>query len=747
MALPRFIFFTLALVAVVAASFPNALSDHEHHDHHGEPGHKCIHDEIQAQVPIIRDHRPLDLKMDYLTATDGKGKRAVQAEPVWEDLRILVHVGNIGNDPKQCSSAGATVQYNSNSGTRSYTCTAEDVLTPAKRSYLIERMLVQAADRLKNLRVVRPNNGTLITSPSATTCNGDVNLPPGASTTGVNADFILLVTARPIPPANYPDTSSSSSRTLATATTCQINDLGRPTVGWANFDVSSLNPSDDQAIAMQLGVAMHEISHALGFSFSTFSASNRFKRVVNGSFVDYAPGTIFREIDASRNLVAIITPSVVEESRNHFECNNLEGLLLEPAGGSGTARSHWWKQNLFSEYMTGTASATPVFSRITLALFKDAGWYNPNMSAADPLGFGRKLGCSFANNGCPNWPQRDGYGCNNELSKSCTGDFLAYGLCNPAGTFLLPCGYYQPQTLCIYEYKSESDPTKKTINDLLTAGEEFGNQSRCFLSSLNKIDALSQIVPVPGLNTERCYRTACQSKTKLRVYVDGYHYLCDYSVGGEIKVNNFGGTVKCPPRMADNICQNKELEDPDWPSITAVVPNRAKPGTVVTIYGSNFNKTANMSALVESPCASVRLINGSALECTLAGPEAFYNPRHLNIFGDYKVVVAVKDTLGRSDAKPEAASVEVEFNLQYLQAVFLWLQRNPVWAVVGVLILVVPCGLMCFCCWRKCRKQKKPKRGQFAHNYDAYDDQYYYDEDPAHKDDAGSSKYNKPSKR
>lgn len=175
MALLKIILLLLVLVALVAASFPNALLEHEHHHEHSHGiEHKCIHDEIQAQVPIIQDHRPLDLKMDYFTVTDGKGKRAVQAEPVWEDLRILVYTGNIGpgNDPKQCTSAGATVQYNSNSGTRSYTCTAEDVLTPAKRAYLIDQMLVLAAERLKNLRVVRPANGTLITSPSATTCNG-----------------------------------------------------------------------------------------------------------------------------------------------------------------------------------------------------------------------------------------------------------------------------------------------------------------------------------------------------------------------------------------------------------------------------------------------------------------------------------------------------------------------------------------------------------------------------------------------
>lgn len=704
----------------------------------------------------MMDPSPVSVLTETTYKEDSHGKRSIQVLPVYDDLRILVFTGNIdgsdgvSKDGSQCTTAGASVP-NTRSSTGQYTCTADDILNDSKRAYLIDKMLATSASRLSQLRTFRSDNTTKLKTISGQgNCAGDVLIPSSFWTTGVDYDFILLVTARPIPPSGYPNTQAATSRTLATATTCQVNSLSRPIVGWANFDPSSLNPGDDQAEAMQLGVAMHEISHALGFSYSMFSDPTRFKRWDDaaGQFVNRDPGTVVKDVDTANNLAMIISPAVVAAAREHFDCSTeLEGLMLEPAGGSGTAKSHWWKQILFSEYMTGTASATPVFSRLTLALFEDSGWYKPNYAAADPLGFGRKLGCSFAKNGCPNWPQKDGYGCTNELSKSCTGDFLAYGLCNPAGTFLLPCGYYQPQTLCIFEYKAENDPLKKTVNDLLSAGEEFGNSSRCFLSSLNKIDALSQIVPVPGLNTERCYRTRCQSKTKLRVHVDGIYYLCNYELGGEISPNGFGGTVKCSPRMADNICQNMDQEDVDWPTVTGVDPIRAKPDTNITIYGTNFNKTSNVSAVVEAPCTYVDVLNATALVCHLAGPEAFYNPRHLNIFGEYKVAIAVKDGVGRSDSLPESFSVQVEFNLQYLQAVWLWLTKNPIWAVVGAVILLIPCFLLCFCCYRKCKKQKKPKRGQFAHNYDAYDDEYHYDEDPSKAATSKGDHYDKPSKR
>jgi hypothetical protein len=129
--------------------------------------------------------------------------------------------------------------------------------------------------------------------------------------------------------------------------------MGRPTVGWANFDVASLNPSDDQSIAMQLGVATHEISHALGFSYSTFSASDRFKTWdSNGNYQNYPPNSIVQDFSASSGvtgLYGLITPAVVREAKAHFDCDSLAALYLEPNGGAGTARSHWWKQILFSE--------------------------------------------------------------------------------------------------------------------------------------------------------------------------------------------------------------------------------------------------------------------------------------------------------------------------------------------------------------------------------------------------------------
>lgn len=53
--------------------------------------------------------------------------------------------------------------------------------------------------------------------------------------------------------------------------------------------------------------------------------------------------------------------------------------------------------------MTGTHTQSPVFSRITLALMEDSGWYKVNYSMASPLNWGKGLGCDFVKKSCKDW--------------------------------------------------------------------------------------------------------------------------------------------------------------------------------------------------------------------------------------------------------------------------------------------------------------------------------------------------------
>ena len=56
-----------------------------------------------------------------------------------------------------------------------------------------------------------------------------------------------------------------------------------------------------------------------------------------------------------------------------------------------------------NEAMTGTHTQNPIYSRITMALMEDTGWYMPNYELADDLKWGRNLGCDFALQSCMEW--------------------------------------------------------------------------------------------------------------------------------------------------------------------------------------------------------------------------------------------------------------------------------------------------------------------------------------------------------
>ena len=91
--------------------------------------------------------------------------------------------------------------------------------------------------------------------------------------------------------------------------------------------------------------------------------------------------------------------------------------------------------------MTGTHTQNPIYSRITMALMEDTGWYLPNYNMADDFKWGRNLGCDFTFASCLEWMetrQKRGQSihpfCNkvkrDPLETECTDDRSSVALCN-----------------------------------------------------------------------------------------------------------------------------------------------------------------------------------------------------------------------------------------------------------------------------------------------------------------------------
>lgn len=178
-----------------------------------------------------------------------------------------------------------------------------------------------------------------------------------------NADFIFYVSARQTERCH-------KGLTVAYAAHCQQESvLDRPIAGHANLCPDSIS-TKPQELDTLLSTVKHEILHALGFSVSLYA----FFRDENGKprtarkpdtgkpYLDeklqihkWGETTIKKVTrikwgvkggSINRTVDMMVTPKVVQEVRDHFGCDELEGAELEDQGGEGTALTHWEKRIL-----------------------------------------------------------------------------------------------------------------------------------------------------------------------------------------------------------------------------------------------------------------------------------------------------------------------------------------------------------------------------------------------------------------
>jgi leishmanolysin-like peptidase len=217
--------------------------------------------------------------------------------------------------------------------------------------------------------------------------------------TGVeNADFLIYVTSQTV--GSCPVTAGSG--TLAFAASCRADQYDRPIVGYVNFCPVQIDETATEGSTSwntQLTTAIHEITHALGFSSSKFSyyrdhanggqphtSRNSFGQPNLGEISPWGTPipkpatTVMTEATTERghSVYKIVTPKAVEKAREQFGCNTLNGVELENQGGAGTAGDHWEKRIYMNDFMTGVnvAGQTTVYSAVTFGLLQDTG-FNP----------------------------------------------------------------------------------------------------------------------------------------------------------------------------------------------------------------------------------------------------------------------------------------------------------------------------------------------------------------------------------
>nr|XP_020635222.1 leishmanolysin-like peptidase isoform X2 [Pogona vitticeps] len=430
-----------------------------------------------------------------------------------------------------------------------------------------------------------------------------------------DADFILYVSA-------LTTEKCGQDNIIAYAAHCQLEaDMDRPIAGYANLCPSMISIQAQEFVGM-LSTVKHEIIHALGFSAGLFAfyhdddGNPLTARYANGlppfneslGIYQWSSNVVRHAVrlwDVRGNRILrhhvflLITPKVVAEARKHFDCPILEGMELENQGGMGTELNHWEKRLLENEAMTGSHTQNRVFSRITLALMEDTGWYKANYSMAEQLVWGRGKGCDFVMKSCKFWIDRrrrkkevvDPY-CDtlrsNPLQLTCRQDHRAVAVCNlQKFPQQLPQEYQYFDSL--YGVSSEDLPYYDPFKNY--GAEKYGPNSICLIQkSAFVMEQCRKKLSYPDWGSG-CYQVSCTPRG-LIVWVKDAAYLCSHS--GQILTVNIQmngwvhvGNLICP--TCSDFCDfcPPEQDPPPVANLTRVASIdlcSCSPSLVVTLW-------------------------------------------------------------------------------------------------------------------------------------------------------------------
>ncbi|GMF11163.1 unnamed protein product [Phytophthora lilii] len=402
-----------------------------------------------------------------------------------------------------------------------------------------------------------------------------------------NTDFLLYVRSA--------TTNYCGTRTLAYASSCQKDQYDRPTFGMANFCPSQISTAEEDYEA-QVATAMHEITHALGFSAQFFpymrypdgtprtprDASGRPPTYTegfcpNGSPIEYyiepSTNTVQHVTERGHVVAKMVTPNVAAFVKAHFRCESLIGAEIEQQDDNGCLGSHWEERIFEPEYMTPMLSFQNVFSALTLAFFEDSGWYRANPEAAERLHFGENRGCGFATEKCINpdtgVPTASDHYCTSSDAKSCSVDAGSRSVCTISTGWSIPSYYqYFPgfptkggddfADFCPinvgYTYGDCSNPTNlvfpgSTCINIL--GETYCSNCKCTATTLRSDDSTSW----KSYRQTGCYDMRCIDNdvnfpiielTIPRSKSNDFIQVNCSTKGEQLSVSGFSGVLTCP---------------------------------------------------------------------------------------------------------------------------------------------------------------------------------------------------------
>ncbi|DBA01727.1 TPA: hypothetical protein N0F65_010137 [Lagenidium giganteum] len=405
-----------------------------------------------------------------------------------------------------------------------------------------------------------------------------------------DADVVIYVRAV--------NTTTCDGMVLAYASACQLDQYDRPTFGMVNFCPDLIDPAP-LAYETQLATALHEMTHALGFSSSLFAymrnkdgtprtlrdADGDPPQLINttcpnGSPIDYFDNpsrtTVQYYHERGHKVAKMVTPTVAKFVQDHFGCPGLTGAELE-SQDDGCMGSHWEERLFEPEYMSPVSSFVNTISGLTLAFFEDSGWYQTSNETISRLHFGAGRGCSFATSRCIDkatetvLPAGVDHYCVGTEGQMCTPDGTARATCYIDAGFTIPA---------IYQYFQ--DPTKGGLNNFADfcptmsgfpsgdctlqsnlphppnstdnlMGETYCPTCRCTKSSLTLQESDWQ---PSARRRSGCYAVHCPTTKLVQLSVPspaGVSVLNCTTPGASLTVPGYSGTITCPDPLV--VCE------------------------------------------------------------------------------------------------------------------------------------------------------------------------------------------------
>jgi leishmanolysin len=521
-------------------------------------------------------------------AADGSMKRLRAEQAVsysgttFSNIRIKYFFNVDGNG--QCTTVGQNVTTYRGSNT---TCTASDILTDAKKTYIINRLMSSGTDYLMRALNVVPVVGNLTVPGTRCGSTPGITVPEVHRTVGVdNVDFILYVTANPL---------GSNASTVAFASTCFSDQNRRPIVGSINFVPASLGNAATLKVSqtnLDINTAIHEACHALGYSsFFSFGYVNLNGVRVSGGTTSAYDSTL------QKTTTKMVTPRVLAAARAYFNCSTLDGVEIEDQGGAGTQGVHWEKRILAQEFIAGILTGAVTYvSSLTLAYFEDTGHYTANYEYSEDASmlFYKNSGCALLGEKCNSAAnQASGEFCfdTNAATKYCTNDLTSGGYCNVRSYSTgVPAAYryFSDLTLGSRVILDDYCPTVLPFSNQMCIeatnvdsqdiyGNSYNPASRCFVSNLVSSDFS------PGSEQDvRCFPYSCSIVTgSLLLNIRGQTARCpvDRSAGYAdlSQVTGYVGVIKCPAASVFCAAINGPTPAPT-PAPPTPVPTPAPPG-------------------------------------------------------------------------------------------------------------------------------------------------------------------------